>query len=203
MGFLVLRALRSCIVVNQKVRTLAYTSRNFAALAFNISFQLVAVLVMMHISSYDESQSLAFISRFYRLLFLDNQLGQQMLHMQEMNIVLEPGDKLGTLFRSNTINACKLIIKHAQARRFYQFLHLVTAEQFFSHIAAAERNIQGVEQMTTVSMAALLYTLQKIAYTLLAKSFETGNLERIILQFVEICIFPDKTMIDEFPDSLF
>ena len=57
--------------------------------------------------------------------------------------------------------------------------------------------------MTAVSMAAFLYTLQKIAYALLAKSFETGNLERIILQFVEISIFPDKTMIDEFPDSLF
>ena len=27
-----------------------------AALAFNISFQLVAVLVMMHISGYDESR---------------------------------------------------------------------------------------------------------------------------------------------------
>lgn len=52
---------------------------------------------MMHISGYDESQPLAFISRFYRLLFLDNQLGQQMLHMLEMNIILEPGDKLGTL----------------------------------------------------------------------------------------------------------
>lgn len=51
-----------------------------------------------------------------------------MLHMLEMNIILEPGDKLGTLFRSNTINACKLIVKHAQARSFYQFLHLVTAE---------------------------------------------------------------------------
>lgn len=192
MGFLVLRTLRSCIVVNQEVSTLAHTSRNLAALAFNISLQLVAVLVMMHISGYDESQPLAFISRFYRLMFLDNQLGQQMLHMLEMNIILEPGDKLGTLFRSNTINACKLIIEHAQARRFYQFLHLVTAEQFFSHIAAAERNVQGVEQMTAISMAALLYTLQKIAYALLAKSFETGNLERIILQFVEICIFLDK-----------
>lgn len=203
MGFLVLRTLRSCIVVNQEVSTLAHTSRNLAALAFNISLQLVAVLVMMQISRYDESQSLAFVSRFYRLMLLDNQLGQQMLHMLEMNIILEPGDKLGTLFRSNTINACKLIIEHAQARRFYQFLHLVTAEQFFSHIAAAERNIQSVEQMTTVSMAAFLYTLQKIAYALLAKSFETGNLERIILQFVEISIFPDKTMIDEFPDSLF
>lgn len=55
-----------------------------------------------------------------------------MLHMLEMNIILEPGDKLGTLFRSNTINACKLIIEHAQARRFYQFLHLVTAEQFLA-----------------------------------------------------------------------
>ena len=203
MGFLVLRTLRSSIVVNQEVCALAYTSRNLAALAFNISLQLVAVLVMMHISGYDESQSLAFISRFYRLMLLDNQLGQQMLHMLEMNIILEPGDKLGTLFRSNTINACKLIIEHAQASRFYQFLHLVTAEQFFSHIAAAERNIQGVEQMTAISMAALLNTLQKIAYALLAKSFETGNLERIILQFVEISIFPDKTMIDEFPDSLF
>ena len=98
MGFLVLRTLRSCIVVNQEVSTLANASRNFAALAFNISFQLVAVLVMMHISGYDESQPLAFISRFYGLLLLDNQLGQQMLHMLEMNIVLEPGDKLGTLF---------------------------------------------------------------------------------------------------------
>ena len=158
---------------------------------------------MMHISRYDECQPLAFVARFYRLLLLDNQLGQQMLHMLEMNIILEPGDKLGTLFRSNTINACKLIIEHAQASCFYQLLHLVTAEQFFSHIAAAERNIQGVEQMTAISMAALLNTLQKIAYALLAKSFETGNLERIILQFVEIRIFPDKTMIDEFPDSLF
>ena len=123
--------------------------------------------------------------------------------MLEMNIVLEPGDKLGTLFRSNAIDACKLIIKHAQTSCLYQLLHLVTAEQFFSYIAAAERNIQGVEQMTAISMAAFLYTLQKIAYALLAKSFETGNLERIILQFVEISIFPDKTMIDEFPDSLF
>lgn len=99
MGFLVLRTLRSSIVVNQEVCALAYTSRNLAALAFNISLQLVAVLVMMHISGYDESQSLAFISRFYRLMLLDNQLGQQMLHMLEMNIILEPGDKLGTLSR--------------------------------------------------------------------------------------------------------
>lgn len=55
-----------------------------------------------------------------------------MLHMLEMNIILEPGDKFGTLFRSNAINACKLIIEHAQARRFYQFLYLVTAEQFLA-----------------------------------------------------------------------
>ena len=157
---------------------------------------------MMHISRYDESQPLAFVSRFYRLLFFDNQLGQQMLYMLEMNIVLEPGDKLGTLFWSNAIDACQLIIEHAQARRFYQLLHLVTAEQLFSHIAAAERNIQGVEQMAAVSMAAFLYTLQKIAYALLSESFETGNLECIIFQFVEISIFSDKTMIDEFPDSL-
>ena len=101
MGFLIFRTLRSCIVVNQEVSALAHTSRNLPALAFNISLQLVAVLVMMHISRYDESQSLAFVARFYRLLLLDNQLGQQMLHMLEMNIILEPGDKLGTLLATS------------------------------------------------------------------------------------------------------
>ena len=202
MRFLVFGTLISSIIVDQEIGTLAYASRHFAALALNVSLQFIAVFIVMHIACNNKGQAIAGASFLYGFLLYDFQFFHQLLYMGKVCIILEPANELGTFFWTNAVDAGKFVIEHAEASCLYQFFYWVTFDEFLCYIATAERNVERIEQMTTISLSALSNAFQHIGNALLAKSLPGCYLVGMLAEMIEIGIFANQPLVYQFPDSL-
>ena len=158
---------------------------------------------MMYIAGYNEGQTVAGASFLYRFLFYDFQLFHQFLYMGEVGVILEPANELGALFWSDAVDAGKLIVKHAEAGGLYQFFYRITLDEFFCHIASAERNVEGIEQMAAICLATLSYAFQHVGNALLSKTIPGCYLVGIVVEVIEVSVFADQSFIYQLPDGLF
>jgi hypothetical protein len=188
----VLGACRGSIVVDQEGRALAHTSRHLTALLLDVSFQLVAVLVVVHVARHHEGQSLAHRALLLRLLLPDVEFLQESLHLTEVLVVAEEADKLGTLLRSDTLDACQLIVEESRACHLDELCHRIFSQQSLSHISATQRNAERIEQMTTVGGTALLDAFQEVVHRLAAEPLEGSNLVAVLRQMIEVGIFVEQ-----------
>ena len=158
---------------------------------------------MMNITRYNEGQAVAGASFLHRFLLYDFQFLHQILYMSEVGIVLEPANELGALFRSNAVDAGKLIIKHAEPCGFYQFLDRIAFNELFGDITSTQRDVQCIEQMTPICISAFADAFQHIAYTLLSESFPGRDDIGMIGKMIKVCILTDQAFVYQLPDGLF
>ena len=126
-----------------------------------------------------------------------------MLYVSEVVVVFEPGDEFGTFFRTNAVDAGKLIIKHAESCGFYQFLDRIAFNQLFGNITSTQWDVQSIEQMTTICISAFADALQHITYTLLSESFPGRDDIGMIRKMIKVCILTDQSFVYQLPDGLF
>ena len=123
--------------------------------------------------------------------------------MSEVVVIFEPGDEFGTFFRTNAVDAGKLIIKHTEPCGFYQFLDRIAFNELFGDITSTQRDVQCIEQMTPICISAFAYAFQHIAYTLLSESFPGRDDIGMIGKMIKVCIFTDQAFVYQLPDGLF
>ena len=140
----------------------AHAACHLSALAFDVSFQFIAIFIVMYITCNNECQTITLRTFFYRFLFLDDEMWKKVFYMRHIVCIVKPIDELGTFFRSNTINVCKIIAKQTGAifSYIYQFLKRVAFYQFLGYITTAKRNVKCIEKMPTIGMTAFLNAIQ-------------------------------------------
>lgn len=109
----VLGACRCGIVVDEVVGTLRHTARHLSALPLDVSLQLVAVFVVVHVAGDDKRLALAPVALRLLFRFVDGQLLQQVLHAGVVGVVAEEGNEACTLLRSDAVDGGKLVVEEA------------------------------------------------------------------------------------------
>lgn len=110
LSFLVLSRSGCDVIINKVCCRLTHASRNLAALRFDVGFQLVAVLVMVHITRYDKRHAITFDALRLLLRLTDVYHFEQSGDGIHVARILKPVDERSRLLRSDARNVGEIIV---------------------------------------------------------------------------------------------
>ena len=166
----------------------------------DIGFQLVAVLVVVHIARDDEGQPFAAIAGRRQFGRGDLQLLKQTAIACQIASIAEPTDKLGRLLRTDAVDVGKHILRLSGLRekvgtllgRFaHQVAERISREQALADIQSAEGDIQSIQQSVGLHVATLFDRAHDVRSRLLAKALHARQVEDVLAQLIDIGILAE------------